>query len=64
MYRDDPRYIFARYPGQCAETGKTIEKGQECIYYPATKKIFSLDSKQATEFRKWKQDIEWFGANY
>lgn len=50
-YKNDPRELVARFDSVCAETGKAIKKGETCIYYPAIRKVFSLDSKQAAEFR-------------
>ena len=56
-YRNlDPRVIIAKFKSVCAETGKVIEKGQECVYYPSAKKVFCMDSKQAAEYRSWKMD--------
>ena len=53
----DPREITARFNSKCAETHKPIRKGEPCIYYPIGKKVFSMDSKQAYEFRNWKADV-------
>jgi hypothetical protein len=53
----DPREISARFDGVCAETGKAIRKGEACIYYPVTGKVFAVDSQQARKFREWKADL-------
>ena len=63
-YSNDPRVLVARFDSKCAETGKTIKKGDECVYYPSSKEVFHMDSKTAYDFRMWKMDIECFGANY
>lgn len=46
-----PYFTTARFPGTCAETGKAIKKGDRVAYYPATRKVFAEDSKQADELR-------------
>lgn len=53
----DPRQITAKFASVCAETGKPIKKGEQCIYYPSTKQVFCLDSKQAANYFAWRQDI-------
>ena len=53
----DPREITAMFDSICEETGKKIPKGAKCIYYPTSKKVYSLDSKQTSEFYSWKNDI-------
>ena len=62
-YNNDPRVIQAKFNTSCAETGKPIKKGQECVYYPSSKQCFSLDSKQAQEFREYMSDLN-MGYNY
>jgi hypothetical protein len=59
----DPRIISAMFDSVCAETGKKISKGTECIFYPTSKKVYCMDSKQATEFRTWKADLD-LGCDY
>ncbi len=63
MYKNDPRVISAKFPSVCKETGKKINKGESCIYYPYDRTVYCLDSKQAQEFYAWKQDID-RGYNY
>lgn len=46
-----PYFMTARFAGKCAETGRDIAKGQECAYYPASRKVYHVDSKQAAELR-------------
>lgn len=62
-YRNDPRMITAKFDSKCAETGKPIKKGDQCVYYPSDKKVYHPDSKQAYEFRMWQADID-LGYNY
>ena len=62
-YRNlDPREIEAKFDSICAETGKTIKKGEKCIYYPSSRDVFCLDSKQAQEFREMAFDRECLGV--
>lgn len=51
-----PRIIESKFQCTCAETGKTIAKGQKCLYYPATKQVYTLDSDQAYQWRNEKMD--------
>ena len=61
--RNDPRMIKARFKCKCAETGKPINKGDQCIYYPIGKKVYHMESKQAAEYRAWQADIS-MGFDY
>ena len=61
---NDPKIIKAKFQSICAETGEIIKAGEDCLYYPGSKSVFKLDTKQAEEFRNWKFDINWLGANY
>lgn len=61
--RNDPYEIKARFESRCAETGKIIKKGDSCIYYPLVKKVYSMDSKTAYEYRNWRADLAQ-GYNY
>ena len=63
-YNNDPKEIKARFTGRCSETGKKIMRGESCIYYPSTKQILHLDSKQAYEFKLWWEDVNILGGNY
>jgi hypothetical protein len=53
----DPREITAKFDSQCAQTGKPIKKGDQCIYYPVGKAVYHMDSKQAEEYRSWQIDL-------
>ena len=59
-----PYEITARFDSVCAETGKPIKKGDWCIYYPFSKKVYHPDSKQASEYRAWRFDEEMLGCCY
>ena len=62
-YNNDPRLIYAKYDTICSETGEPIKKGEQCVYYPSSKSCFSMNSKQAKEFRDYMSDLE-MGYNY
>ena len=51
MYRNDPYFLKARFASVCPETGKTINKGDKCAYYPRERKAFHVDSKAAEDLR-------------
>lgn len=46
-----PYFTQARYDGKCAETGAPIKKGDRIAYNPATKQVYSEQSKQAEALR-------------
>ncbi len=56
-YRNDPQEIKARFDSVCAETGKEIKRGDLCIYYPSSKKVYHPESKQGEEYRRWRADL-------
>jgi hypothetical protein len=56
----DPYMLTLKYPAKCAETGKEMKKGEEALYYPGNdkgKNMYHPESKQAADFRSWKQDL-------
>ena len=63
MRNNSPYEIRAKFESKCAETGKSIKKGEFCVYYPSAKKVYHPDSKQAYEYRCMKAD-ESMGYNY
>jgi len=63
QYKNDPRVITARFDSTCKETGKTIKKGEECLYYPIGKSVFSLESDQHKEYKEIAADWD-MGFNY
>lgn len=57
-----PRVIESKFQCYCAETGRTIIKGQKCLYFPSGKKAYSLDSKKAEDWRNNKMDEDILSA--
>ena len=57
-----PRMIESKFQCTCAETGKTIRKGERCLYYPAGKKVYHVDSNQAYEWRNAEMDEDVLSA--
>lgn len=47
----DPMFMKAKYDTICPETGKKIKKGEECAYYPNSKKAYHMSSKSANDVR-------------
>ena len=60
---NDPRIIACKFESVCDETGEVLKRGTRAVYYPGSREVFSLDSKQAQEYREWKADID-NGYNY
>jgi hypothetical protein len=63
-YNESPRYMTAKYPGTCAETGKPIAKGARCLYYPRDRKIYAEDSNQAREWNSCEFDRVYLATEY
>lgn len=53
-YIADPRIITAKFRSTCHESGETINRGDQIIYYPNGKKVFKVGSapKAEAEFQK------------
>jgi len=49
-------YIVSRYKSKCAETGKQIKKGDNCLYDPSLKKVYHMDSQVAKEWKEEQQE--------
>ena len=50
----DPYFLKARFKSVCPETGKAIEKGDECCYFPKARKAYHRDSEAARQAREMK----------
>ena len=61
---NDPRLIIAKFQSKCAESGKIIKRGAECLYYPLQRQVFHLESAQAEDYRKWKFDSDYLNHQY
>lgn len=61
-----PRFIKAKRPGVCPETGKAIQVGDEIAWFPETQKAFHEDSRAASELRgqQFAQAYNMADANY
>lgn len=42
-----PRIITLRYPGRCAETGRSLPKGGAAWWIPGTRTAYALDTETA-----------------
>lgn len=40
-YRDDPRWIEARYPGHCHGCDAPISRGEQILYWPKGKRTYA-----------------------
>lgn len=43
FYRDDPRWIKARYPSTCRECGTSIARHADAFWYPRTGRMYCAD---------------------
>lgn len=48
------RFTTSKFQSICAETGKQIDKGDSCLYFPEEKSVYHITSKVAQDFRKLK----------
>lgn len=48
----DPYFLKPRFKSVCPETGKTIEKGDECAYFPKARRAYHESSKAAEGVRE------------
>lgn len=55
----DPYELKARFESRCPETGKLIQKGETCVYFPKARKAYHVDSKAAQGFREMKFAESW-----
>lgn len=55
-YKDDPRWITARYPGKCY-CGKDIKPGDSVMYYQRGKSVACDDCGLVTEGRLADEDL-------
>lgn len=55
----DPYQLKARFDSVCPETGKPIRKGDDCVYFPADRKAYHVDSKAAEQFRSNQFSRSW-----
>jgi len=57
-FNQDFKTIIAKFDSICAETGKPLKKGEQILWKPGTREVYSLDSGTATVFRNAKFDEE------
>ena len=62
-YRNDPRWITAKWPGKDRD-GAEYKKGDRVFYYPLTKTIVAGEAaeKAAREFASDRADEEFIGG--
>ena len=61
---NSPRYITARFDSLCAETGKAIPKGTECLYFPQKRVVYSIGSECERWIAQARYDEEVLGKSY
>lgn len=55
----EPQEIVAKYESRCPQTGKLIRKGDTCVWFPAGKAVYHVDSEAAERFRSMKFAESW-----
>ena len=45
-------FINAKFKSKCAETGRAIEKGENCLYDRVNKKVYCRSSKKYKEHQE------------
>lgn len=65
-YRNDPRWLFARYSGTCRKCEGRIRKGDRAWYYPKGKHIYCepCGEPQAREFESAVADEDFYNSRY
>jgi hypothetical protein len=43
-YRNDPKWISAKFVSQCKKCNRSIKKGEDIFWYPSTKSVYCNDS--------------------
>ena len=63
-YRQDPRWIAARYAGQCAKCGESFPAGAQVFFYPKGRKVYVGQCAQvcAAEFNAAASDEDFYGG--
>lgn len=56
------RMIVSDRDTVCAETGKAIAKGDECLYFPSSRRVYHPDSKEAYDWRNRRADEDLLGT--
>jgi len=60
-YSRDPRWITARFQGQCKKCGKKVETGEKVYYFPIGKAIIcqNCGEETARRFAAEAMDEDW-----
>ena len=53
------KFITAKFASKCAETGKVVNEGDECLYDPNQRKVYCSGSKQAASHRSQAEAEAW-----
>lgn len=71
QYRDDPRWITARFDGLCLKCGKGFKRGESVWFYPAKRYerrgrpyCESCGTPMAAEFRAAAEDEDFLMAQF
>lgn len=53
----EPRLIKAKYPARCPQTGKQINKGETCVWFPLARKIYHPESRAGKDAIRMTQGV-------
>ena len=59
-YRDDPRWITAKYPGVCKTCGGAIQKGEDIFFWPKGRKGQKIECEDCGEVSSARFEAEAF----
>ena len=53
-----PKFIKTKFKTRCYETSKIINQGDQCLYYPADRKVYHMDSATVYRFQNQRFDTQ------
>lgn len=61
FYKNDPKWMYAKYKGKCHECNKIISAGEQMFYYPKTKTCYcaSCGEKHYHDFQTMREYEEY-----
>lgn len=65
-YKNDPRWITAKYAGKCIRCSNTTPKGAKLFYYPIGKSVYcaACGEVESAKFEQYALDEEFYNAQY
>lgn len=65
-YKNDPKWLLARFNGKCRKCNKPVKKGDSIFYYPSTKSVYCKEcgNQESASFECMKQDEDFYNSRY